>query len=216
MKAISAILGILLLIAIGIIVKLKQDQKQDAKKTIKAPSDKLTETEVLLVLHLDEPVGALKRYYNLFPGAQIAEIDIGNNDPAGALAKKIKAELKLPITSGKDPFPEKLLNRIISENEKGQFLHFSNIKIGSSNLGIGSKATTPYCTFPPIDGATGEPIIGQVIPWVKMPGSALPFFTKAQSLGYSACDTFLTSRKEGYVIDPQGFIMLLNGEVTKK
>ncbi len=215
MKILNAVLSVLLIVAVTMIVKLKQDQKPPTK-VLSASAEKITEPEVVLVLHLDDPVGTLKRYYELFPGSQITELDIGNNDPNSKLAQKIKAKLGLPITSGITPFPEKLINQFIKKNKNGQFLHFSNIAIGFSNLGIGSKTTTPKCIFPPINRKTGKPIVGQVIPWVKMAGNAKPFYTRALDLGFSACDTFITERKEGYVIDPQGFLMLLNGEVTEK
>jgi len=217
MKALSIILGILLLLAIGMIVKLKQDQKPPPPKTITtSPSDVLTEPEILLVLHLDDPVPTLQRYYNLFPGSKITEIDIGMNDPKSPVAKKINKELGLPLVSGKQPFPRKLLDKLIMENVEKNFLHFSSIQIGSSNLAIGSKMTTPNCTFPQIDPSTGNPIFGQVIPWIKFPDSSKPFFENAQKLGFSPCDTFITKAKEGYIIDPGGFLTLLQGNQKNK
>ena len=214
MKLLTSILAVLLVASLWYNIRLsRQVPKEEPTQTQEKPQPETSpqpDFQLLQVIHLDDPVPSIERMYNLVPGSKLKQLFVGNINPGSDTAAQISKALKLPITSGKDPFPRVKIDSFVRNSPNGKFIHFANLIIGKDSLGFGSTNATP-CAFPEKGTGTGPAKIGQVIPWIKVKGDALQDFNKAATLGFKKCDTFITKRNEGYLIDPAGFLVLIEG-----
>lgn len=215
MKLLTGILSVLLLVSLWFNFQLsKKGLKEESKINQEKPqSDTTPNLQLLQVIHLDDPIPTLERFYNLFPGTELDQLFVGNINPDSDAAAQITKALGIPLISGKAPFPRTKIDSFVRNSPNGNFLHFANLKIGDNALGFGSTKTTP-CPFPKV--LDGQPEIGQVIPWVKVKTNAQQDFDKAAELGFEKCDTFISNRNEGYLIDPAGFLLLIQGTSPSK
>ncbi len=217
MKNLTPILSMLLVAAIGYIIYLHtshpapappptaKDTVTDTKKPPAPQSDMLLQ----YVIHLDDAVSSMERYYNLFDDAVLQRLFVGNISPSSDTAKMITKELGLPLHASKDPFPRAKIEEIFKRYPGNEFVHFGTVLMGNDSLNFGSTKSTP-CAYP-----SGE-TVGQVIPWFKVKDPRATYDKAiaglSEGIRFDSCGAYIktSERNEGYVIDPQGFVVLFD------